>query len=104
MTVTSSNGTIFKNTAITTTLTAHVYKAGAELDATAIAALGTIKWYKDGSTTALSTTGQTLNIGAGDIENKAKDGSKSKSRNHTRLDPRCEKYNQILSAAKLHCL
>jgi hypothetical protein len=71
MTVTSSNGTIFKNTAITTTLTAHVYKAGAELDATAIAALGTIKWYKDGSTTALSTTGQTLNIGAGDIDSKA---------------------------------
>ena len=71
MTITSSNGTIFKNTSITTTLTAHVYKAGAELDATAIAALGTIKWYKDGSTTALSTTGQTLNIGAGDVESKA---------------------------------
>lgn len=71
MTITSSNGTIFKNTAITTTLTAHVYKAGAELDAAAIAALGTIKWYKDGSTTALSTTGQTLNIGAGDVESKA---------------------------------
>ena len=71
MTITSSNGTIFKNTAITTTLTAHVYKAGAELDATAIAALGTIKWYKDGSTTPLSTTGQTLNIGSGDIDNKA---------------------------------
>ena len=71
MTITSSNGTLFKNTSITTTLTAHVYKAGAELDATAIAALGTIKWYKDGSTTALSTTGQTLNIGAGDVESKA---------------------------------
>ena len=71
MTITSSNGTIFKNTAITTTLTAHVYKAGAELDATAIGKLGTIKWYKNGSTTALSTTGQTLNIGAGDIDNKA---------------------------------
>ena len=71
MTITSSNGTIFKNTSITTTLTAHVYKAGAELDATAIAALGTIKWYNDGSTTALSTTGQTLNIGAGDVESKA---------------------------------
>ena len=71
MTITSSNGTIFKNTSITTTLTAHVYKAGAELDATAIAALGTIKWYKDGSTTALSTTGPTLNIGAGDVESKA---------------------------------
>ena len=71
MTITSSNGTIFTNTSITTTLTAHVYKAGAELDATAIAALGTIKWYKDGSTTPLSTTGPTLNIGAGDVESKA---------------------------------
>lgn len=71
MTITSSNGTIFKNTAITTTLTAHVYKAGAELDSTAIAALGTIKWYKDGSTTALSATGPTLNIGTGDVTSKA---------------------------------
>ena len=71
MTITSSNGTIFKNTAITTTLTAHVYQAGTELDATAIAALGTIKWYKDGSGTALSTTGTTLNIGSGDVESKA---------------------------------
>ena len=71
MTVTSSNGTIFKNTAVVTTLTAHVYKAGTELTATQIAALGTIKWYKDGSTTALSTTGPTLNISSGDVTNKA---------------------------------
>ena len=71
MTVTSSNGTIFKNTAVVTTLTAHVYKAGTELNATQIAALGTIKWYKDGSTTALSTTGPTLNISSGDVTNKA---------------------------------
>ena len=71
MTITSSNGTIFKNTAITTTLTAHVYQAGTELDATAIAALGTIKWYKDGSATALSTTGPTLNISSGDVASKA---------------------------------
>ena len=71
MTVTSSNGTIFKNTAVVTTLTAHVYKAGMELNATQIAALGTIKWYKDGSTTALSTTGPTLNISSGDVTNKA---------------------------------
>ena len=71
MTITSSNGTIFKNTAITTTLTAHVYQAGTELDAAAITALGTIKWYKDGSDTALSTTGPTLNIGSGDVTNKA---------------------------------
>ena len=71
MTVTSSNGTIFKNTAVVTTLTAHVYKAGAELNASQIAALGTIKWYKDGSSTALSTTGATLNISSGDVTNKA---------------------------------
>ncbi len=71
MSVTSSNGTIFKNTSISTTLTAHVYKAGTELTASQIAELGTIKWYKDGSETALQTTGATLNIGTGDVTNKA---------------------------------
>ena len=71
MTVTSSNGTIFKNTAVVTTLTAHVYKAGTELTAAQIAELGTIKWYKDGSSTAMSTTGTTLNISSGDVTNKA---------------------------------
>ena len=53
------------------TLTAHVYRAGAELSASQIAELGTIKWYKDGSTTPLSTTGATLNINASDVINKA---------------------------------
>lgn len=71
MSITSSNGTIFKNTGVSTTLTAHVYKAGVELNATQIAALGTIKWYKDGSSTALSTTGPTLNITSSDVTNKA---------------------------------
>jgi hypothetical protein len=71
MSITSSNGTIFKNTGVSTTLTAHVYRAGAELSATQIAELGTIKWYKDGSTTPLSTTGATLNINASDVINKA---------------------------------
>lgn len=70
MTVTSSNGTIFKNSAIETTLTAHVYKAGNELTAEQIAALGTIKWYKDGGTTAIAT-GAALTIDAGDVTNKA---------------------------------
>ena len=69
--MTSSNGTIFKNTAVVTTLTAHVYKAGTELTAAQIAELGTIKWYKDGSSTAMSTTGATLNISSGDVTNKA---------------------------------
>lgn len=37
---------------------------------TATSALGTIKWYKDGGTTAVAT-GATYTIGAGDITNKA---------------------------------
>ena len=61
---------IFKNASIETTLTAHVYKAGAEVTGSALTALGTIKWYKDGGTTAVAT-GATLNISAGDVSNKA---------------------------------
>ena len=48
-----------------------MYKACVELNTTQIAALGTIKWYKDGSTTSLSTTGATLNITPSDVTNKA---------------------------------
>ena len=70
MAITSSAGTIFKNSAIVTTLTAHVYKAGVEVAGSALAALGAIKWYKDGGTTAVAT-GQTLSISAGDVSNKA---------------------------------
>lgn len=70
LSITSSNGTIFKNASISTVLTAHVYRGGAELSAAEIAALGQIKWYKDGSTTA-SATGATLTIDAGDVTNKA---------------------------------
>lgn len=68
--VTSSNGTIFKNADIATVLTAHVYKAGKELTSSEISALGTVKWYKDGATTA-AATGTTLTISAGDVSNKA---------------------------------
>lgn len=70
MAITSSGGTIFKNTAIATTLTAHVYKGGVEVTGTALSALGTIKWYKNGGTTAVAT-GSTYTIGAGDVSNKA---------------------------------
>lgn len=70
MSITSSAGTIFKNSDIVTTLTAHVYQAGVELNSTQIAALGTIKWYKDGGTTSVAT-GQNLSISAGDVTNKA---------------------------------
>ena len=51
-------------------LTAHVYRAGAELTAAQIAALGTIKWYKDGGTEAVST-GASLTIDAGDVSHRA---------------------------------
>lgn len=70
MAITSSGGTIFKNTAIATTLTAHVYKGGVEVTGSALSSLGTIKWYKDGGTTA-AATGSTYTIGAGDVSNKA---------------------------------
>ena len=68
--ITSSAGTIFKNTSIVTTLTAHVYKAGAEVTGSSLTALGTIKWYKDGGSTAVAT-GTTLTISAGDVTSKA---------------------------------
>lgn len=68
--ITSSNGTIFKNADIETVLTAHVYQGGVEVTGSALAALGTIRWYKDGSSTA-AATGQTLTISAGDVTNKA---------------------------------
>lgn len=71
--ITSSAGFIFKNASIATTLTAHVYKAGKELTSSTsptLASQGTIKWYKDGGTTAVGT-GQTLTITAGDVTNKA---------------------------------
>lgn len=69
MVITSSDGTIFKNAAINTTLTAHIYKGGVELTSTQIAGLGTVKWYKDGSTTA-AATGLTFNISATSVNVK----------------------------------
>ena len=64
LSITSSAGSTFKNAAISTTLTAHVYKAGTEVTGSALTALGTIKWYKDGSTSAAGT-GQTLTVSGG---------------------------------------
>lgn len=70
MDITSSNGSIFKNTAIATTMTAHVYRGGLEVTGSALTALGTIKWYKDGGATPVAT-GTTLTVTAGDVTNKA---------------------------------
>ena len=70
LTIDSSNGTIFKNTQAATTLTARLFQGGAELSSAQIAALGTVKWYKDGGSTAVGT-GLTFSISAGDVTNKA---------------------------------
>ena len=70
MAITTDNGTVFKNSSGTTTLTAHVYKAGVELSSTDVAKLGTIKWYKDGGTTSVGS-GATLSVSASSVSSKA---------------------------------
>ena len=66
MAITTDNGTVFKNNNGSTTLTAHVYRAGAELSSQQIAQLGTIKWYKDGGTTSVGS-GATLSVSASSV-------------------------------------
>lgn len=66
MSITASNGLVFNsNSGVTSTvLTAHVYKAGAEqtiTDAGVCGTLGSIKWYKGTSTTAIKTA-KTLTV------------------------------------------
>lgn len=70
MAITTDNGTVFKNNNGTTTLTAHVYRAGAELTSRQVAQLGTIKWYKGGGTTSVGT-GATLSVSASSVASKA---------------------------------
>lgn len=59
--VTSSAGLTFKNAPIVTTLTAHVFKGGTELNTKQISSEGAIKWYLNGGTTAVGT-GVTLSV------------------------------------------
>lgn len=71
VTITSSNGTVFKNNAGSTVLTAHVFKGSIEqtiTDVGVVSGLGSIKWYKAGSTTALATA-KTLTVSANDVDN-----------------------------------
>lgn len=68
--VTSSGGLVFKNTAVATVLTAKVYAAGVEQTGAALTALGTIKWYKNG-TYLTGKDGATLTIAAGDVLDSA---------------------------------
>lgn len=71
MSITSSNGTVFKNNSGSTVLTAHVYKGGVEqsiTDAGVCGSLGSVKWYKGTSTTAVATA-KTLTVSASDVSN-----------------------------------
>lgn len=60
LTISSSNGALFKNEAIDTMLTAYIFKGSSEMSASAISALGTIKWYTDDNTVA--ATGKTYHV------------------------------------------
>lgn len=51
----SSAGQIFKNTGIATTLKARIFKGSKELTESEITSLGTVKWYRNDSTSAVST-------------------------------------------------
>ena len=71
LTITSSNGIVFKNNNGSTVLTAHVFKGGMEqtiTDAGVCGSLGSIKWYKGTSTTAIKTA-KTLTVSASDVKN-----------------------------------
>ena len=71
MTITASNGTVFKNSSGSTVLTAHVFKGGAEQSITddgVCGSLGSVKWYVGSSTTAVSTS-KTLTVAASSVHN-----------------------------------
>ena len=67
MTITSSNGTVFKNSSGSTVLTAHVFVGGAEQSITAdgvCGSYGSVKWYKG---TTLKGTSNTLTVYASEV-------------------------------------
>ena len=69
LTITTSNGTVFKNNTGSTVLTAHVYKGGVEqsiTDAGVCGSLGSIKWYNGSGTqpSGWPKTSKTITAGA----------------------------------------
>lgn len=71
--ITASNGTVFRNSSGSTVFTAHVFKGSVEqtiTDAGVCGSLGSIKWYKAGSTTAIKTA-KTLTVSADDVDSSA---------------------------------
>lgn len=73
LTITSSNGTIFKNNSGSTVLTAHIYVGGVEQSITddgVCGTLGSVKWYKGSSTTVMATA-KSITVSASDVTNAA---------------------------------
>ena len=71
LSITSSNGTVFKNNSGSTVLTAHVYKGSVEQEISddgKCGDLGYIKWYRGNSTTAVATA-KTLSVSANTVTN-----------------------------------
>ena len=71
VTITASNGTVFKNNSGSSVLTAHVYLGGVEqsiTDAGVCGSLGSIKWYKGSSTTSIATA-KAITVLASDVTN-----------------------------------
>lgn len=71
MTITSSAGTVFKNSSGSTILTAHVFVGGVEQTITAAGvcgSYGSVKWYKGNGTTAVATS-KTYTVSATDVNN-----------------------------------
>lgn len=67
MIIDSSEGQIFKNEGIETTLTAHVYQGPNEITGSDLAQAGDLKWYKDNGSEP-SYTGSVLTITEGEVE------------------------------------
>lgn len=69
LSITTSNGTIFKNNSGSTVLTANVFKGGVKqtvADNGTVAGIGTVKWYKG---TTLLGASSTITVTAGDVDN-----------------------------------
>ena len=72
MTITSSNGTVFKNNSGSTVLTAHVFVGGVEqsiTDAGVCGNYGSVKWYKGSNPTSAAATSKTYTVSAADVTN-----------------------------------
>ena len=65
MTITSDNGTAFKNSTGSTVMTAHVFRGGAELSDEEVSMIGLIQWYKNANAVG---TGKTLSVAASSVD------------------------------------